>query len=282
MTTDQHLNTGAMALGSLSDEEAASFVDHLETCDVCGPELASFRETAAILGSSVAQTPPASLRRSVMEAIARTPQLPPLTDSGSGADATLGRHRQPAAPDDNESVADSNDAGRDPASTTGQPEERLAEVVPLRRPWYRRPQGLIAAAIALLVIGGAAGIVIANSSSPATQTASECVTAAPDKSALPPTVGSGGDVAFSASCNAAVVNMPNLPAAPAGQVYQLWVLSGAKATSAGVVTPNADGSVTPVTTGVHVGNTAVGVTLEPSPGSAQPTTKPIWVVPLTA
>src|ERR1700712_2798020 len=100
MTTDQHLNTGAMALGALPEDEAASFVDHLETCEVCAAELDSFRETAAILGSSVAQTPPAGLRRSVMEAISRTPQLPPLTDPVSGADAALGRHRQPPAPEE--------------------------------------------------------------------------------------------------------------------------------------------------------------------------------------
>ncbi len=284
MTTDQHLNTGAMALGALSDDEAASFVDHLETCDICAQELAGFRETAAILGSSVAQTPPASLRRSVMEAVARTPQLPPLTDSIT----TLGRHRQPAGPRPVDSSGPEIDQGSATERTAteqspaDQPGELLAEVIPLHRPWYRRTQGLIAAAVALLVIGGGAGIVIANSATPAAQTASECVAAAPDKSALTPDVGAGGDVAFSATCNAAVVNMPNLSAAPAGQVYQLWVLSGTKATSAGVVTPKADGSVTPVTTPVHAGNTAVGVTLEPAPGSTQPTTKPIWVVPLTA
>src|ERR1700712_5470813 len=100
MTTDQHLNTGAMALGSLPEDEAASFVDHLETCEACAAELASFRETAAILGSSVAQTPPAGLRLAVFEAVSRTPQLPPLTDPTSGADAALGRHRQPAVPDE--------------------------------------------------------------------------------------------------------------------------------------------------------------------------------------
>src|ERR1700712_686898 len=269
MTTDQHLNTGAMALGSLPEDEAVSFVDHLETCDICAQELAGFRETAAILGSSVAQTPPASLRRSVMEAVSRTPQLPPLTESTNGA---LGRHRQPAVPVEPETGP----------STVDEPEQQLATVIPLHRPWYRRTQGLIAAAIALLVIGGGAGGVIANNNSPAAQTADACVAAAPDKSALTPNVGTGGDVSYAASCNTAVVNMPKLPAPPAGKVYQLWVLSGQKASSVGVVQQNADGSVPAVTTPVHAGNTAVGVTLEPAPGpSAQPTTKPLWVVPLS-
>src|ERR1700712_3759208 len=271
MTTDQHLNTGAMALGSLPEDEAASFVDHLETCEVCAAELDSFREAAAILGSSVPQPPPASLRRAVMEAVSRTPQLPPLTEPTSGTDAALGRHRQPAVPDE--------DA---PAAPADQPEEHLATVIPLHRPWYRRTQGLIAAAIALLVIGGGAGVVIANNNSPATVTADACVAAAPDKSALTPNVGTGGDVSYAASCNTAVVNMPKLPAPPAGKVYQLWVLSGQKASSVGVVQQNADGSVPAVSTPVHAGNTAVGVTLEPAPGpSAQPTTKPLWVVPLS-
>jgi anti-sigma factor RsiW len=273
MTTDQHLNTGAMALGSLPEEEAASFGDHLSTCEVCAAELESFRETAAILGSSVAQTPPAGLRRAVMEAISRTPQLPPLTDPTSGTDAALGRHREAAVPDEDL-----------PASPTEQPTEELATVIPLHRPWYRRTQGLIAAAIALLVIGGGAGVVIANHNSPAAQTAdAACVAAAPDKSALAPTVGTGGDVSFAPSCNTAVVNMPKLPPPPAGKVYQLWVLSGQKATSVGVVDQNSDGSVPAVTTPVHAGNTAVGVTLEPAPGpSPQPTSKPLWVVPLSA
>src|SRR6195952_3317377 len=180
MTTDQHLNTGAMALGSLPEDEAVSFVDHLETCDICAQELAGFRETAAILGSSVAQTPPASLRRSVMEAVSPPPQLPPLTESTNGA---LGRHRQPAVPVEPETGP----------STVDEPEQQLATVIPLHRPWYRRTQGLIAAAVALLVIGGGAGVVIANNNSPAAQTAdAACVAAAPDKSALTPTGGAGG------------------------------------------------------------------------------------------
>jgi anti-sigma factor RsiW len=93
-TTDQHLNTGSMALDALPEDEAAAFSLHLETCPTCSAELTSFLETAAILGSSVAQAPPASLRRSVMQAIAVTPQLPPLTAPVSTIGPPLGRHRQ--------------------------------------------------------------------------------------------------------------------------------------------------------------------------------------------
>ncbi|MET3804562.1 anti-sigma factor RsiW [Nakamurella sp. UYEF19] len=269
MNTDQHLNSGAMALGSLPDDEAVEFTDHLDSCPTCAAELTSFLETAATLGSSVAQTPPASLRRSVMEAVARTPQLPPLTDS------TLGRHRQP-------NVA----TGTGPVWPVQEdaPDGPLAEVIPMRRPWYRRPQALLAAAVAVLVIGGGTTLVVANQS-PSTPSVAACLASATDKATLVPNVGSGGTVTLTPSCDAAVVNMPNLPALPAGSVYQLWVLHGSdakNATSAGVVDRKADGSVTAVTADVRAGSTAVGVSVEPaSPVSVTPTTTPIWVVPLS-
>lgn len=273
MNTDQHLNTGAMALGSLPDDEAAAFADHLESCPTCAAELSSFLETAANLGSSVAQTPPAGLRASIMDAVARTPQLPPLTGSA------LGRHRQPntdtVEPVTVEPVTDDQ--------SQPVPDGRLAEVIELRRPWYRRPQALLAAAVAVLVIGGGTTVILANQSGSGSSVAT-CLASATDKSTLTPNVGSGGTVTLSPLCNAAVVNMPALPALPAGQVYQLWVLNGSNtqnATSAGVVDRKADGSVTAITADVHAGSTAVGVSIEPAPRSLKPTTTPIWVVPLS-
>lgn len=260
MTTDQHLNTGAMALGSLPQDEAVDFLGHLETCSTCTAELTSFQETAAILGGSVAQTPPASLRRAVMEAVARTPQLPPVTDSVN----ELGRHRQATE------------------STVISVPAQSAAVIPMRRQWYRRPQALLAAAAAVLVIGGGTTLVVTQqSSTPSSATGAACVAAALDRSVLTPNVGTGGDVAFSPTCDTAVVNMPDLPALPVGKTYQLWVLSGEKATSAGLVDRKADGSVTAIPAAVHTGATAVGVTVEPAGGSTAPTTTPIWIVPLT-
>ncbi len=276
MNTDQHLNTGAMALGALPDDEAASFAEHLQDCVSCSDELSGFLETAATLGGSVAQTPPASLRRSVMEAISRTPQLPPLT----GPVTVLGRHRQ--APDQAPAVGESPRAAVGAQEVTpDHPVEHLATVLPLHRPWYRRPQALLAAAVALLVIGGGTGVVLSNrSSSP--PSASACVAAANDKSVLKPTVGTGGDVTLAPSCDAAVVTVPAIPAPPAGSVYQLWVIKGSSASSAGVIKQNADGSISAIPTIVRAGDSAVGVTVEPSPGSVKPTTKPFWVVPLAS
>lgn len=272
MTTDQHLNTGAMALGALPEKEAADYSEHLRDCTTCAAELAGFLETAAILGSSAAQTPPASLRRSVMEAVRRTAQLPPLTN-GAADDGVLGRHRQGETPQDRPEPA--------PTTATGTDGDRLATVIPLR-PWYLRPQALLAAAVAILVIAGGLTFVFANRSS-APPTASQCVSAAGDRTVITPTVGSGGDATLAPSCDAVAVNMPPLPAAPAGKVYQLWVIKGKTASSVAVMETNAGGPGAVVVTKVHAGDTAVGVTVEPGPsGSSAPTTTPFWVVPLTA
>src|SRR4029077_14076939 len=77
-TADLHLDTGAMALGALPDDESEAVQAHLETCESCTAELAGFRETVAMMGAVSAEAPAASLRGSSMPRIAVTPQLPPL------------------------------------------------------------------------------------------------------------------------------------------------------------------------------------------------------------
>lgn len=283
MSTDQHLNTGAMALGALPDAEAALFVEHLEICPECTAELNGFLETASVLGGSVAHTPPASLRRSVMAAVAQTPQLPPLTLTDSG----LGRHR----PVVDEPVAAATTSAAVPvaAGPVNAPStEKLADVIPIRRSWYRRPQALLAAAAAVLVIGGGTTLVVSHQGSTPSQASAigQCVAAAADKSTISPTVGTGGEVMLVPSCDTAVVKLPHMPDPPSGKVYQLWVVKGTGSSvstaSVGLMQKNADGTFSEVNASVHTGDTAVGVTVEPGPsGSAKPTTKPLWVVPLT-
>ena len=68
-----------------------------------------------------------------------------------------------------------------------------------------------------------------------------------------------------------------LAPAPAGQTYQIWFLdSSGAATSAGFV-PAGDHSAV-VLQGDPGAAAAVGVTLEPVGGSAQPTTTPVLAV----
>jgi hypothetical protein len=120
--------------------------------------------------------------------------------------------------------------------------------------------------------------------SPAQQTAEQCVAAAKDKSDLAPTVGAaaGGTVTLAPACDTAVVAMPKLPDPPAGKVYQVWVIKGKTASSVKVLNTSPGTPESAFTADVHAGDSAIGVTLEPSPGSAAPTTTPFWVVPLTS
>ena len=77
-----HLDTGAMALSALPDDERAEVEAHLATCDSCPAELAGFLETVALLGSVAAEAPPASLRRAVMVSLCHGRSTPPEQPSG--------------------------------------------------------------------------------------------------------------------------------------------------------------------------------------------------------
>ncbi|WP_029136940.1 anti-sigma factor [Nakamurella lactea] len=244
MNAQLHVDTGARALDALLPAEAAAFDRHLDTCPSCATEYGEFTETVALLGSAVAVEPPPSLHVSLMRLIAITPQAPP-----------------PAAEPD-------------PASS--EPPGRAERVD--RPRWYRRPPTLLAAVIiAVALIAG--GVVVASQGTSGPPTAEVCVQRAADARVIAPDVGAGGSVRYAPSCHAAVVTTPKMPKLAAGNDYQLWVMAGDDAVSAGLVSASATPSS--VVVPVAAADTAVGVSVEPSGGSRTPTTDPIWVVPLT-
>jgi anti-sigma-K factor RskA len=75
---DVHALSGAYAVDALDDLERAKFERHLSECVDCQEEVATLRETAALLGDTVAVTPPSSLRDSVLAGITTVRPLPPL------------------------------------------------------------------------------------------------------------------------------------------------------------------------------------------------------------
>jgi anti-sigma-K factor RskA len=74
---DVHALAGAYALDAVDDVERQHFERHLRVCDPCREEVRTFHATAAALGASEAEVPPARLRTSVLEAAARTRQERP-------------------------------------------------------------------------------------------------------------------------------------------------------------------------------------------------------------
>jgi len=253
---DLHLDTGAMALDALPDDERAAFIAHLDDCETCPPELAEFSETVARLAVLTAQPAPAGLKQRVFEAITTIPQLPPLTDGG--------RHR-----------------ATDAAAEENPPETApVADVIPLRR-WYRRTTTLVAAAvvaIALLV----GGVLVANrATTSSTAEQAQCVATAPDATVTRPTVGNVGEVRYSPSCGAATVDVTGIAAPPTGQQYQMWFIAGQTMTSAGLMSPDAASPEShTVTVPVSDPSAQIGITAEPTGGSAQPTSDPLWVAPI--
>lgn len=75
----------------------------------------------------------------------------------------------------------------------------------------------------------------------------------------------------------------NLPPAPAGKTYEMWVIpAGGKPVPAGLFQAESNGTAMFLQKGpVDVGSTgAVAVTIEAAEGSAQPTTQPVIVAPV--
>ncbi|GAB2750007.1 anti-sigma factor [Nocardioides pakistanensis] len=82
MSTELHTLSGAYALNALSAEEAEQFRRHLDECTACRQEVRELQAAAASMGSSEAIAPPEHLKARVLDAVDRTPQLPPRDKGG--------------------------------------------------------------------------------------------------------------------------------------------------------------------------------------------------------
>jgi anti-sigma-K factor RskA len=86
--SDIHALSGAYATDALDDAERIEFEEHLEVCRECRAEVASFRETTALLAEVAAEPAPASLRDSVLAGIGRVRPLPPESVQTAGEAAS--------------------------------------------------------------------------------------------------------------------------------------------------------------------------------------------------
>ncbi len=286
MSADLHLDTGVLAVGALPPEELSDVEAHLETCASCALELAGFLETVALLGGAAAETPPASLRRSVMEAIAVTPQLPPLPaefDAGTGARLIPGPGAHRATEAETGTTGD-EPPGEGRPSAGDQPTDRgPGSVTPINRRWYRRPGTYLIAAASAAILATGTIFAVNQFTGPDAQTALEqCIEQAPDREQLRPQAGGGG-VTLAPSCAGALVDVSGLPQLPDDRTYQLWMLTEAtNPRSLSLLPTVADGGQQVVVAPIQPGDAAIGVTDEPAAGSEQPTSDPVWAVPLEA
>jgi anti-sigma factor RsiW len=100
------------------------------------------------------------------------------------------------------------------------------------------------------------------------------VLTAPDARVRIARTSAGGSVTVvaSAGLREAVVSATGMAAPPAGRVYQVWVMSGSRARSAGLLHGG-----TLLASAVAPGD-RIGITVEPAGGSRRPTTTPVAVL----
>jgi anti-sigma-K factor RskA len=242
---DMHSLSGAYALDALeAGAERDRFTRHLNRCQSCAGEIRGFREVATAMAFAAAAEPPPELRDRVLAAAARTRQLPPEV------------------------------------RTHARPRRTRAWV-----PWVPWLSGAIATAS--IVVAVLFGFAQAHTQQELNQVRAEnqaiaLVLSAPQVRLLTHSTSKGGvaTVVLAADRHQLVVTTSGLPALPAGKVYQLWLIGKTKIVSAGLLPASTSGQTPPVlASGVVKGDT-LGLTVEPAPGSAQPTTKPILALPL--
>ncbi|QDO87565.1 anti-sigma factor [Ornithinimicrobium ciconiae] len=237
-----HDLAAAYALDAVDDAERAAFEAHLPTCPPCREEVASFSDVAEGLSADLSATPPPSLREQVLTQIAVTPQDNPTP--GAVSDELAGRR-----------------AGR----------HRGAGGV---RGW------VLAAAVAAAVAIGAVAVTqwTQDSVDPAVVAVQE-VLDAPDAVRSTESVdGARVTVVTAYSLDRSVLLTQDLAGAPPGQDYQLWFVDqDGAAVSAGLLPTGTDQFLLE---GDPSDAIALGITLEPTGGSDQPTSDPLIAIPL--
>jgi hypothetical protein len=263
---DLHALTGAYALDAIEPgSELTRFTRHLARCQSCASEVQGFREVATVMALAATAEPPPAMRDEVLAAVARTRQLPP----------EIRTHVRPRAT----------------RSTT---------------PWLPWLSGVVATAAVVAAVffglsnahtqqqlnaahaqnqalaAAQAKVAAELSQARAHDQALAAILGAPHVTLLSQNTTKGGVavVVLDAATRQLVVATSGLPALPAGQVYQLWLIGPVKIVSAGLLPAAHNGVTTPVVTTGLIKGDKLGLTVEPAPGSKQPTTTPIVALAL--
>ena len=264
MSPDLHHLSGAYAVDALDIDERAAFEQHLSVCSACQSDVHELTEAAHSLAALADTAPPAALRTAVLAGIAQVRPLPPLVDDETTSDLSTSQHARTP-----ETLPVGGEAGA---------AARHAKVIPLFR---RRTTWIASAAAAAVLAVGGVGAATWIDSRPPELTAVQQVEQAPDAATV--TRSQGGftaTLAYSRSLDQSALTVSGMPAAPDGKTYQLWYVGSDEiARSAGFIDPR-DGSGQAVLQGDLSRAAAVGVTVEPSGGSTEPTTEPIMVMAL--
>ncbi|MFC7887209.1 anti-sigma factor domain-containing protein [Streptomyces sp. NPDC057376] len=248
-TDDLHSLTGAYALHALPDDERTAFERHLGHCGPCEQESLELAAAAARLGLATTVTPGPVLKERVLRRITAVRQVPP----GGGT------------------------------------VERARRVVPRGRGLAR--WALAACVAAAAGLGGTtvwqyqraedAGERAARAEQRAGTLAG--VLAAPDAESRTARLAGGatGTLIVSEHEDRAVFLASGMAEPPQGKVYQLWFDDHGTMRPAGLMEPGRTSQAV-LMEGAVDGAAGVGITVEPSGGSEQPTSAPIALMNMPA
>jgi anti-sigma factor RsiW len=254
MTTDLHELSGAYVLDAVDDIERAAFARHLAECAACTAEVAELRQVADLLGELAEQPPPPALRANVLAAVGRTRQAGP-EEPVPGKVVQQTRARRTGRPMPGwlvAAVAAAAAAVLAIAGTWAVMDQRLQDQ-------HRQVRALQADRARIYAVMNARDVQMLGTNLPG-----------------------GGRVAAALSTveQGGVAMLAGLARPPDGEVYQMWLMVGQRATSALVVPAGLRGGTMLFQHWIP-GADAVGITFEPLGGSALPTMAPLATIKLS-
>jgi anti-sigma-K factor RskA len=241
-------SAGAYALNAMSESERTEFEAVLPGSEQLRSEVTELTDTAVELGLSVTPVdPPASLRASLLAAIAETPQLAPVVET-----VEVSRPETPAE--------------RKARSRWTSPLVRI---------------GAVAAAVALIAgLGFTVRAGLQAQSDMTTASQINEIQAAEDYQRAVVDLDGGGTatLVWSGALERSALIVDGMKGLPAGSTYELWYIRADDAIPAGTFNMDDDGKHSIVLDGEMAAGDAVGVTIEPAGGSDTPTSAPILMV----
>lgn len=241
------------ALGELSADETAELDVLLAADPSAADELADALDVAATLQSSDTLEPPPELRASVLAAIASIEQLPAPNETVPGGSTGV-TPPPPSAPP--------GPVRLDPVPI---------DPVPIDGARRRRRWSAVLAAAAAVVLIAIGGLFVATRNDGSDDPIA-AVLDADDVTTrtLEGSLGTTLEVAYSADEGAMVITGDDVPAVAEDETYQVWMVDESGAQPGGTFRPDAAGHVA-LRVDADPSGFVVGVTLEPSGGSEQPT-----------
>jgi len=255
-----HTLVGAYVLDAVAGHDQSDFERHLLTCDQCRDDVRGLREAAAHLAAAAAVPPRPALREQTVQAAGRIRQLPPLV-AGQPSGHRPGWRRAAAG-----------------LRLTGRG-------TPMAHPWLVRLAAVAAMALAAtaIVLGVHLSAMRARMSAiEQRDSAIAAVLGARDATTLTAQVRTGGTatVVMSHRARALVFMASGLGKLPVSKAYELWLMGPAGATPAGMLPASHHGMSGPLVVSRLAPGDRLGLTIEPSAGTGQPTSAPVVTVVL--